>query len=107
MDGDRQGWFVAVLRLVSQQLDDLVSKVCNNIPFVHSRNIWPIPLIMPGLAIPAPAPEADKHDYLTPPGHPSLHLDTQVSTSDQHGDFKSKEREPVSTLDSPRGMADG
>ena len=34
-------------------------------------------------------------------------LDIQVSTSDQHGDFKSEEREPVSTPDSPRGVADG
>ena len=34
-------------------------------------------------------------------------LDIQISTSDQHGDFKSKEREPVSTLDSPRSVPDG
>ena len=45
-----------------------------------------------------PAPEADKHDHT---------LRSLCSTRGQHGDFKGKEREPVSTLDSLRGVADG
>ena len=36
-----------------------------------------------------PAPEADKHDHTLRPLR---------STSSQHGEFQSKEREPVSTL---------
>ena len=44
-----------------------------------------------------PAPEADKHDHT---------LRSLCSTRDQYGDLKGKEREPVSTLDSLRGLAD-
>ena len=54
-----------------------------------------------------PAPEADKHDHLPLCSIWTINLDNQVSTSDQHGNFKSKEREPVSTLNSPRGVVDG
>ena len=43
------------------------------------------------------APEADKHHHTLP---------LLYSTSDQHGGIKSKEREPVSTLDRPRGVVD-
>ena len=61
VDGDRPGWLVVVHEsTVIRHLNDIIPKVCEDISFVHSRNISYA--LNPRQAI--PAPEADKQGNL-------------------------------------------